>query len=465
MSKAKAKIRLWKQNFLDLSNRNPQLNFSPKRYVEVISPSCSTIFRILVIMNQVCTFPPIYKPPSRKRKKSRSDQQKTPFKAKSEPELSDSSKETHRLAIEKIKQKARLTEFITELTDSTLRTRIKKFLQKAKEMEEERGVNVLYITFGLLNWVEVGDNVPLKSPLLFVPVRISLKPLEIEILDDEVMVNPALKEKLKGENKKLPLFPEEFDSISFDRYLNEVSELIEREPNWTLEKRAFIGTFAFTKAALFEDLDDHENLLLRHPIVRAIAEEKGFAEQKENLPEIEELSDSLDPTTSYSILDCDSSQMEAVIYAKSGSSLVIQGPPGTGKSQCISNIIAECLAVGKKVLFVAQKRAALDVVKKRLDNCGIGPFCLQVHSQNANKIAILKQIETSMNLDTEGIKIKKGKFQELGILKERLNEYITSTQSPNGLMKLSFYDIVGRVLALDDIPLIISEFKDPKNVS
>ncbi len=465
MSKAKAKIRLWKQNFLDLSNRNPQLNFSPKRYIEIISPSCSTIFRILVIMGQNCTFPPIYKPPSRKRKKSKSDQQKTPFKAKPEPELSDSLKETHRLAIEKIKNKARLTEFITELTDSTLRTRIKKYLQKAKEMEEERGVNVLYITFGLLNWVEVGDNTPLKSPLLFVPVKISLKPLEIEILDDEVMVNPALKEKLKGENKKLPPFPEEFDSISFDRYLNKVSELIERESSWKLEKRSFIGTFAFTKAALFEDLDDHEELLLRHPIVRAIAEEKGFAEEKENLPEFEELSDSLDPTTSYSILDCDSSQMEAVIYAKSGSSLVIQGPPGTGKSQCISNIIAECLAVGKKVLFVAQKRAALDVVKKRLDTCGIGPFCLQVHSQNANKIAILKQIEQSMNLDTEGIKIKKGKFQELGILKERLNDYITSTQSPYGLMKLSFYDIVGRVLALDDIPLLISEFKDPRNVS
>ena len=466
-SKAKAKIRLWKQNFLDLSNRNPQLNFSPKNYVEIVSPSCSTIFRILVIMGQTCTFPTIYNPPSKtkKRKKSESDQEKTPFKAKDEPELSDSLKETHQLALEKIKQKARLTEFITELTDSTLGTRIKKFLQKAKEMEEERGVNILYITFGLLNWVDVGDNTQLKSPLLFVPVKLSLKPLEIEILDDEIMVNPALKEKLKGENKKLPTFPEEFDSISFDRYLNEVSDLVERDTNWTLEKRSFIGTFAFTKAALFEDLDDHEDLLLHHPIVRAIAEEKGFAEEKENLPELEELSDNLDPTTSYSILDCDSSQMEAVIYAKSGSSLVIQGPPGTGKSQCISNIIAECLAVGKKVLFVAQKRAALDVVKKRLDTCGIGPFCLQVHSQNANKITILKQIEQSMNLDIEGIKIKKGKFQELGILKERLNNYIDSTQSPYGLMKLSFYDIIGKVLALDDIPLLDSEFKDPKNVS
>ena len=164
-SKAKAKIRLWKQNFLDLSNRNPQLNFSTKRYVEVISPSCSTIFRILLVMGQTCTFPSVYKPPSRKKKskKSISDQQKTPFKANPEPELSDSLKETHRIALEKIKEKARLTEFITELTDSTLRTRFKKFLQKAKEMEEERGVNVLYITFGLLNWIDVGDNIPMKS--------------------------------------------------------------------------------------------------------------------------------------------------------------------------------------------------------------------------------------------------------------------------------------------------------------
>jgi len=466
-SKAKAKIRLWKQNFLDLSNRNPQLNFAPKRYIEVVSPSCSTIFRILVIMGQTCSFPSIFKPPSKskKRKKKGENQQKTPFKEKIEPELSDTLKETHRLAIERVKQKARLTEFITELTDSTLTNRIKRFLQKAKEMEEERGVNVLFITFGLLNWVDVSDNISLKSPLLFVPVKLSLKPLEIEILDDEVMVNPALKEKLKGENKKLPPFPEEFDSISFDRYLDEVSEIIERDTNWTLEKRSFIGTFAFTKASLFEDLDDHEDLLLKHPIVRAIAEEKGFEEKKENLPQIEELRDNLDPATSYSILDCDSSQKEAVIYAKSGSSLVIQGPPGTGKSQCISNIIAECLAVGKKVLFVAQKRAALDVVKKRLDSCGIGPFCLQVHSQNANKIEILKQIEQSMNLDIDGIKIKKGKFQELGLLKERLNDYIKSIHSPYGLIKLSLFDLIGKILALDDIPLIDSEFKDPRNVS
>lgn len=98
------------------------------------------------------------------------------------------------------------------------------------------------------------------------------------------------------------------------------------------------------------------------------------------------------------LYDCDSSQMEAVLDAAKGRNLVIQGPPGTGKSQTITNIIASCLSQGKSVLFVAEKQAALSVVKKRLDLKGCGPFCLELHSNKTNKVLILESLKERLEL-------------------------------------------------------------------
>ncbi len=463
--KAIAKINRWKSNFLDLSNRNTQLNFNPssKSYIEILHPDCATLFKILVVLDQTGTFPSVFKQKVRKTRAKKNT--KTAFETTPEPKISKETQNKHLEALEKIKKKARLTEIITKLTDNILATRIKRIIRKNQEALDERGINILYITFGLLKWKEKGESTFTTSPLLFIPAKLLMKPLSVDLLDDEVIVNPVLREKLLGEKIYLPKFGYEFDSRAFDRYFKAVQEAINIEPSWELQQRAFIGTFSFTKAPLFEDLDDHQTQLLDHPIVRAIAEEKGFAEKKENLPDRNLLGDKLAPTESYAILDCDSSQMEAVMYAKSGSSLVIQGPPGTGKSQCIANIIAESLAVGKRVLFVAQKRAALDVVKKRLEKCGVGDFCLQVHSQNANKKEMLQQIEHSMNLNKADFQIREGKFKELGLIRDKLNEYVEIINQPFGKMDLSLYEIMGHLLNLEKIPLIEADIRDPKTMS
>lgn len=464
-SKAIAKINRWKSNFLDLSNRNTQLNFNPssKSYIEILHPDCTTLFKILVVLDQTGTFPSVFKHKVRKSRAKKSS--KTAFETTPEPIASKETQDKHLEALEIIKKKARLTEVITKLTDNVLETRIKRIIRKNQDALDERGINILYITFGLLKWKEKGESTYTTSPLLFIPAKLSLKPLSVDLLDDEVIVNPALREKLLGEQIRLPKFGYEFDSRAFEHYFSSVEEAISIEPSWELQKRSFIGTFSFTKAPLFEDLDDHQTNLLNHPIVRAIAEEQGFAEKKENLPDRNLLGDKLAPTDSYAILDCDSSQMEAVLYAKSGSSLVIQGPPGTGKSQCIANIIAESLAVGKKVLFVAQKRAALDVVKKRLEKCGVGDFCLQVHSQNTNKKEMLQQIEHSMNLNQTDSQVREGKFKELGLIREKLNEYVETINQSFGKMDLSLYEIMGHLLKLEEVPLIDADIRDPKSIT
>ncbi len=107
------------------------------------------------------------------------------------------------------------------------------------------------------------------------------------------------------------------------------------------------------------------------------------------------------PSKLQTILPCDSSQLEAILAIKSGAHLVLEGPPGTGKSQTIANVIAECLADGKTVLFVSEKAAALEVVKQRLDDRNLGDFALNCHSHKASKKEIVAELGRCLNLPCE----------------------------------------------------------------
>ena len=468
MNRADMKIQHWKQSFLDLSSRNPQLNFNPQKYIEIIHPDLETIFKILVVLNQKATLPSVYAGAAKKKKKTTKDASNDNELDKNDASAGDASVDdseggstdvrlkkltsAHRTALLKKLEKARLTEFYTSITDRTLNSRIEKFNRNQKEAETERGVNILYLTLGLLKWSPKGEKSSIYSPILFIPVIIHKKPREIEILDDSVFVNPVLREKLLGERVKLPRFPEEFDSrVIYDFFKDTQRELFS---SWEIEERVFFGSFDFTKVALYQDLENHEKTLLSHPIVRAIAEEEGFAEELQNLPRDEDLTDDFNPIGSYLIMDCDSSQWEAVKYVSTGASLVIQGPPGTGKSQCIANMIAECLGAGKRVLFVAQKQAALNVVHSRLTKCGIGEYCLQIHSQNANKHNLLKNIEESLELQPKLPKVDEGVYQEYQLLRRRLNEYVEFISQPFGNLEMSIDEIMGKILSLEETPLI-----------
>jgi hypothetical protein len=86
------------------------------------------------------------------------------------------------------------------------------------------------------------------------------------------------------------------------------------------------------------------------------------------------------------VFDAHSSQHSALVdVLAQQKNVVIEGPPGTGKSQTITNLIAASIVDGKKVLFVAEKLAALDVVKARLTRAGLDPFLLELHSNKTNK--------------------------------------------------------------------------------
>ncbi|MHA1886709.1 MAG: DUF4011 domain-containing protein [Promethearchaeota archaeon] len=464
-NRARAKLQFWKSSFLDLSYRNNQLNFNPmgKNVIEILHQDSSAFFKILVIMQQTFTIPSVYSPSKRKIKSTKEPQKLKILEIPSK--IASSLTSPHIRALNKKKKDLRLTELLTYENDINLKKKIGNLRAKTEEMLEERGINTLFLTFGLLNWQEPNEKQSYTSPILFIPIEIKANPLEITLLDDEVIVNPALREKLREFGEHLPNFPDEFSTRTFLRFFSELSSNIQDKKNWKVESRQFISTFAFTKVNLFEDIDDHADLILSHPIIKAIAEEQGFEEAPENIPNLEQLSGEANPKRFYTLLDSDSSQMEAILYAKSGCSLVIQGPPGTGKSQCIANIIGECLAEGKKVLFVAQKKAALNVVKRRLDRCGIGDFCLLVHSQNSNKKNLLQSIQNTMDRNFPIHSLPENKFHDLIQARNRLNEYVELVNQPFGKMQKSIYQIAGKMLKFKNIPKIQAPFRDPNLVT
>ena len=147
-------------------------------------------------------------------------------------------------------------------------------------------------------------------------------------------------------------------------------------------------------------------------------------------------------------MDSDSSQTLAIIDVKNGRNLVIQGPPGTGKSQTITNLIAEAIASDRRVLFVAEKMAALDVVKRRLDDIHIGDACLELHSQKANKRAVLDELKRTLGLGKPKLSDPTEDRALLAANRTRLNDYCGAVNTQIGQSDVSVHDVVGRLAQL-----------------
>jgi DNA polymerase III delta prime subunit len=182
-------------------------------------------------------------------------------------------------------------------------------------------------------------------------------------------------------------------------------------------------------------------------------------------PTTSELDNVVDPIDTYQVLDADSSQQEAIEAAKRGKSFVLQGPPGTGKSQTIANIIAEKLAAGERVLFVSEQQAALDVVKNRLDDVGLGRFCLEVHSEKATNTGVLGSLETE--LKAPQIKPADDRVKQLRKLRERretINQYGRRLFFSPTEWDLTAYQAFGIVSEHADAPRIDIDITEPVRV-
>ncbi|WGU95125.1 DUF3320 domain-containing protein [Paenibacillus dendritiformis] len=338
--------------------------------------------------------------------------------------------------------------------EAELHSRLLNTYYAARTYVEEQGVNVLYAALGMLHWYEAGNRKEMrKAPLLLVPVQLERlhagEPFAMTYTDAELGFNLSLAAKLKKDYGLALPQPEDEDCPDVDAYYAAVEAAIADQEGWTVDRNAVvIGLFSFGKFLMYHDLDlsrwpEHADPS-RHPVLNALLGE-GFREPPSGLEEEGDIDASFHPVDNYLIMDADSSQWSAIHDAIQGRDLVIQGPPGTGKSQTIANLIAESVGAGLKVLFVAEKLAALDVVKRRLDAAGLGAACLEVHSHKTSKRSLLDELTRTWEAGRPGAP-DEGGIRLVSELRDRLNAYCRAVNTPVGASGVTPYAAAGELL-------------------
>ena len=328
---------------------------------------------------------------------------------------------------------------------------VKNIDKKAKEFIEETGVNVAYMAFGFIHWTESESSGSVfRAPVLLVPVQLErdslITPYHIRSTEDDIVVNPTFSYKLDAEyGIKLP----EYDDESLDEYLEKVRELVGRL-HWTVTADCRIGIFSFLKINMYRDLKDNASVILGNPNVRRLL---GEPVETEVIPE-NGGEPPVDPLVGlHCVVDADSSQIEAIEMARSGQSFVLQGPPGTGKSQTITNMIAECLSEGRKVLFVSEKLAALNVVYDKLRQAGLAEFCLELHSHKANKKDVIADICQTLRAGRSAVSSKADAEIAIKVrARQQLDAYAEELHQQRPVIGKSLYQLYESYSALRDIP-------------
>lgn len=321
----------------------------------------------------------------------------------------------------------------------------------------EQGVNVLFLVFGVLEWHDPRVGAPLRSPILLLPVTLERRPgndgFILARFEEEPRINPTLRYRLAQNDISLPLPDGDPDAEDFrpSAYLAEVASAVEQKPNWrVIADECLLGRFSYLNLVMYEELEQRLDDARRHPIIAAIAGDTEVA-QALPAPVVPSL-DTAPPQKSFHILPADPSQERAILAVREGQNLVIQGPPGTGKTQTIANIIATCIAEGKRVLFVSEKMAALEAVYDRLNACGLADLCLEAHSHKANKHELLGQLKKVIEARVADEEIRPAEMSLLASLRDENHQAVDALHRRREPLGISIYEARGVVAALADIP-------------
>lgn len=444
------KIERWKRELLDTGKRNKMINYreTKRATLRILEPEASELFNRLAFSDRPLTFQkPINKD--------------TDLRTYSLIALMETLSYSLNVQVGDIKTAGTIIE--REKTLKNLRS-------KAKLAQEEQGTNILYLCFGFIYWREHNrESSPwFKAPLLMMPVTLGLKslsaPYTLSRYDDEIEVNPTLDYLFNTEyHIDLPTFDLR-NKQSFDEYFAQIEEIVDKR-GWKVVREVSLGLLSFLKIGMYHDLNNNRERMINHPVLRAMAGDRhaigDLPPQAENFD-----FDSVKPDDWHEVVDSDSSQEEAILLSKLGVSFVMQGPPGTGKSQTITNIIAEALADGKKVLFVSEKAAALQVVLKRLTEVGLDDFCLSLHNYKANKKEIINSIGANLSLEDEYI--DSSALRELTELfhdRAFLNAYAGELHKPIAPLDQSVYMVFGKISKLEKSTVLEFSLAKPTEIT
>jgi very-short-patch-repair endonuclease len=347
-------------------------------------------------------------------------------------------------------------EVFIALAKDELNLRLVDLYRAARATLQEGGSNTLYLAMGFLVWNR--DDKPgqrCRAPLILVPVTLNRKSARagftLTLYDDEPRFNPTLIEMLR-QDFKLSLgvtdaaLPKDETGIDVASVWKAVSHAVKDIKGWEVTEEVVLAMFSFAKHLMWKDLAERTDQLRQNAVVRHLIDTPresypaGVA-----FPDPRNLDRDFAPEQTFLPLPADSSQLSAVMAAVGGKDFVLIGPPGTGKSQTIANLIAQCLAEHKRVLFVSEKVAALDVVYRRLREVGLGEFCLELHSSKARKLDVLAQLRRSWeaqgSIDAQAWRAE---GQRLKQLRDQLNVYVERLhlRHANGL---TIFEAIGRV--------------------
>ena len=423
------RIEIWKKLLLDFGKRNRLINFleGKRNNVRITLPSFNKLWESVVV-----------------------DEKEIAFPYAKNVQIGDDGEEIYDVVIKGNVE--------TNKPVGDLQKTLKALRQKANTSIEEQGINTLYLVFGMLKWKERDDSEQVfSSPIILVPVKLSIEsitsPYKLSLHEDEIVINPTLSHKLDNDfGIILPNFDSANDSPI--EYIEKLSKVVDNK-GWSVEDSTHLTNLSFLKINMYKDLERNKDKLNSNPIICALAGESEPISISKDLNNFDH-DKQTKPLDTFQVVDADSSQQDAILLSKKGASFVLQGPPGTGKSQTITNIIAEAIADGKKVLFVSEKMAALRVVYNRLASVGLADFCFTLHSHKAKKKEILQELENSIKI--EHTRVREEALAQLNILEKKrssLNEYQEQLHTPTSALNISIYTANGRLAKLDNAPDII----------
>ncbi len=429
------KRMIWERKLLDLSLRNSLLNFrSASSNIQLMATDLTVLedeiskgeeFRIMAMPSDLKLIP--------------TENKIFDIEANREiiSSVSESEFRSHRIR--------------TFTSEAELEKVLKKLHRQAKVSIEENGANTLYLAAGFLRWYETDRSErPRYAPLILIPVdivrKIQDRSYSLRMRDEDVQMNVTLLEMLRQDfgiviNGLNPL-PADENGTDMKLVFNTMRQGIMAKKRWDIEELAFIGQFSFSQFIMWNDIRNRADDLEKNKVVKSLMSGKTEWVPEETVPSPSYLDENLVPGDMAVPTSADSSQLAAIYEASRGQSFVLHGPPGTGKSQTITNMIANALYQGKSVLFVAEKMAALSVVQKRLAKIGLAPFCLELHSNKAQKRSVLKQLENT--LETGHIKSPEefsATAEKLHSLRKELNDTMKQLYTKRWA-GLSVYDAV-----------------------
>ncbi len=292
----------------------------------------------------------------------------------------------------------------SSLAEKDLDDRLKYLYRTSRVAAEDDGSGTLFLACGFLKWTEENKEQPCYAPIVLVPVELKRKfgvgKYVMQKTDDDATVNITLLEKLRKDFDLITSelegdVPQDTSGADVKGVFKTLEAIVELHKDWKVIDACVLGMFSFSQFVMWNDLHNHREEIANNKIVKSLLD-------GELTWEYEDMEGSAagfnDEGSIYLPISADSSQAYAIKRAGEDASFVLHGPPGTGKSQTITSMIANAIANGKKVLFVAEKKAALEVVYSRLKKIGLDPFCLELYSNKIAKGYISDQLKAAMEV-------------------------------------------------------------------